>query len=79
MDAGRPARLEARFEFRWNDQFNLSLDSVSAHEMHDETLPAERAKTVHFCSMCGPKFCSMRVTQDIRKMAEKAELPMAAK
>jgi phosphomethylpyrimidine synthase len=61
---------KARFEFRWDDQFNLSLDPVSAREMHDETLPAEPAKTAHFCSMCGPKFCSMRITQDIRDYAE---------
>jgi phosphomethylpyrimidine synthase len=60
---------KARFEFRWSDQFNLSLDPVSAREMHDETLPAEPAKTAHFCSMCGPKFCSMRITQDIRDYA----------
>ncbi|OMC38237.1 phosphomethylpyrimidine synthase [Mycobacterium sp. GA-1841] len=56
----------ARFEFRWHDQFALSLDPDTAREFHDETLPAEPAKTAHFCSMCGPKFCSMRITQDIR-------------
>ena len=61
---------KARFEFRWNDQFNLSLDPDTARAFHDETLPAEPAKTAHFCSMCGPKFCSMRITQDIRKYAE---------
>jgi phosphomethylpyrimidine synthase len=60
----------ARFEFRWNDQFNLSLDPDTARSFHDETLPAEPAKTAHFCSMCGPKFCSMRITQDIRDYAE---------
>jgi phosphomethylpyrimidine synthase len=59
----------ARFEFRWNDQFNLSLDPASARSMHDETLPAQGAKVAHFCSMCGPKFCSMRITQDIRDYA----------
>jgi phosphomethylpyrimidine synthase len=57
----------ARFEFRWHDQFALSLDPDSAREMHDETLPAEPAKTAHFCSMCGPKFCSMRISADIRE------------
>ncbi|MFE8700218.1 phosphomethylpyrimidine synthase ThiC [Cytobacillus sp. FJAT-54145] len=63
------ALSKARFEFRWNDQFNLSLDPERAREYHDETLPAEGAKTAHFCSMCGPKFCSMRISQDIRNMA----------
>jgi phosphomethylpyrimidine synthase len=60
------ALSKARFEFRWRDQFALSLDPVTAEEFHDETLPAEPAKTAHFCSMCGPKFCSMRISQDIR-------------
>ncbi|EIJ79795.1 thiamine biosynthesis protein ThiC [Bacillus methanolicus PB1] len=64
------ALSKARFEFRWNDQFNLSLDPDRAREFHDETLPAEGAKTAHFCSMCGPKFCSMRISQDIRNMAK---------
>ncbi|MDE3840822.1 phosphomethylpyrimidine synthase ThiC [Bacillus methanolicus] len=64
------ALSKARFEFRWNDQFNLSLDPDRAREYHDETLPAEGAKTAHFCSMCGPKFCSMRISQDIRNMAK---------
>ena len=59
----------ARFEFRWNDQFALSLDPDTAQSFHDETLPAEPAKTAHFCSMCGPKFCSMRITQDVRDYA----------
>ncbi len=68
------ALSKARFEFRWHDQFNLSLDPVTAREMHDETLPAEPAKTAHFCSMCGPKFCSMRITQDIRDYAEREGL-----
>jgi phosphomethylpyrimidine synthase len=68
------ALSKARFEFRWEDQFNLSLDPDTAREFHDETLPAAPAKTAHFCSMCGPKFCSMRITQDIREaMAEKSE------
>ncbi|WP_281887078.1 phosphomethylpyrimidine synthase ThiC [Paenibacillus sp. YYML68] len=65
------ALSKARFEFRWRDQFNLSLDPERAMEYHDETLPAEGAKTAHFCSMCGPKFCSMRITQDIRDYAAK--------
>ncbi len=60
------ALSKARFEFRWRDQFNLSLDPELAESYHDETLPAEAAKTAHFCSMCGPKFCSMRISQDIR-------------
>jgi phosphomethylpyrimidine synthase len=60
---------KARFEFRWEDQFNLSLDPETAREFHDETLPAEGAKTAHFCSMCGPHFCSMRITEDVRKFA----------
>ena len=60
------ALSKARFEFRWRDQFALSLDPVTAEEFHDETLPAPAAKTAHFCSMCGPKFCSMRISQDIR-------------
>ena len=60
------AMSKARFEFRWNDQFALSLDPETAQAYHDETLPAEPAKTAHFCSMCGPKFCSMRISQDIR-------------
>jgi phosphomethylpyrimidine synthase len=63
------ALSKARFEFRWHDQFNLSLDPERALMYHDETLPAEGAKTAHFCSMCGPKFCSMRITQDIRDYA----------
>ena len=63
------ALSKARFEFRWRDQFNLSLDPMTALEYHDETLPAEGAKVAHFCSMCGPKFCSMKITDDIRKFA----------
>ena len=61
----------ARFEFRWRDQFNLSLDPDTAELYHDETLPAEGAKTAHFCSMCGPKFCSMKITQEVRDFAGK--------
>ena len=64
------ALSKARFEFRWEDQFNLSLDPDTAREFHDETLPAEGAKTAHFCSMCGPHFCSMKITEDVRKYAE---------
>jgi phosphomethylpyrimidine synthase len=63
------ALSKARFEFRWEDQFNLSLDPETAREFHDETLPAEGAKLAHFCSMCGPKFCSMRITQEVREYA----------
>jgi phosphomethylpyrimidine synthase len=65
------ALSKARFEFRWEDQFNLSLDPSKAREFHDQTLPAEGAKVAHFCSMCGPKFCSMKITQDVRKYAAK--------
>ncbi|HWW44413.1 MAG TPA: phosphomethylpyrimidine synthase ThiC, partial [Acidimicrobiia bacterium] len=63
------ALSKARFEFRWEDQFNLSMDPETARAYHDETLPAEPAKTAHFCSMCGPKFCSMRISQDVREYA----------
>src|SRR2546430_1378776 len=63
------ALSKARFEFRWEDQFNLSLDPETAREFHDETLPAEGAKLAHFCSMCGPHFCSMKITQDVRDYA----------
>jgi phosphomethylpyrimidine synthase len=63
------AMSKARFEFRWEDQFNLALDPDTAREYHDETLPAEGAKTAHFCSMCGPNFCSMKITQDVRQFA----------
>ncbi|EOQ20847.1 MULTISPECIES: phosphomethylpyrimidine synthase ThiC [Bacillus] len=68
------ALSKARFEFRWRDQFNLSLDPERAMEYHDETLPAEGAKTAHFCSMCGPKFCSMRISHDIRDYAKENDL-----
>jgi phosphomethylpyrimidine synthase len=74
------ALSKARFEFDWNRQFELSLDPETAKAMHDETLPQEVFKSAKFCSMCGPKFCSMRITQDIRKMAEKkAELAVVEK
>jgi phosphomethylpyrimidine synthase len=73
---GRPGAADwdnalsrARFEFRWEDQFNLALDPVTARDYHDQTLPADGAKTAHFCSMCGPQFCSMRITEDVRKVA----------
>ena len=65
------ALSRARFEFRWRDQFNLSLDPDTAEQYHDQTLPAEGAKTAHFCSMCGPKFCSMKITQEVRDFAGK--------
>lgn len=68
------ALSKARFEFRWNDQFNLSLDPDTAREFHDETLPAEGAKVAHFCSMCGPHFCSMKITQEVRDFAKKNNL-----
>jgi phosphomethylpyrimidine synthase len=63
------ALSRARFEFRWEDQFNLSLDPDTARAFHDETLPKEAHKVAHFCSMCGPKFCSMRISQDLRQEA----------
>ncbi|GAT72979.1 thiamine biosynthesis protein ThiC [Microbacterium sp. HM58-2] len=71
------ALSKARFEFRWRDQFALSLDPDTAEAFHDETLPAEPAKTAHFCSMCGPKFCSMRISQDIRRDFGSAEAQAA--
>ena len=64
---------KARFEFRWEDQFNLGLDPDTARAYHDETLPKESAKVAHFCSMCGPKFCSMKITQEVREYAAKIE------
>jgi phosphomethylpyrimidine synthase len=67
------ALSKARFEFRWRDQFNLSLDPETAEQYHDQTLPAEGAKTAHFCSMCGPKFCSMKITAEVREFAAKQE------
>jgi phosphomethylpyrimidine synthase len=69
------ALSRARFEFRWRDQFNLSLDPDTAEQYHDQTLPAEGAKTAHFCSMCGPKFCSMKITQEVRDFAAKQNAP----
>jgi phosphomethylpyrimidine synthase len=70
------ALSRARFDFRWRDQFNLSLDPDTAEAFHDQTLPAEGAKTAHFCSMCGPKFCSMKITQEVRDFAKaQAEKP----
>ncbi|MCS7089898.1 MAG: phosphomethylpyrimidine synthase ThiC [Verrucomicrobiota bacterium] len=68
------ALSKARFEFRWEDQFNLSLDPQTAREFHDETLPAEGAKLAHFCSMCGPQFCSMKITEDVRRYADEQGL-----
>jgi phosphomethylpyrimidine synthase len=65
------ALSKARFEFRWQDQFNLSLDPDTARSFHDETLPKEAHKLAHFCSMCGPKFCSMEITQQVRDYAAK--------
>jgi phosphomethylpyrimidine synthase len=70
------ALSRARFEFRWQDQFHLALDPDTAIAYHDETLPAEPAKTAHFCSMCGPHFCSMKITQDVREYAEKHQIPV---
>ena len=61
---------KARFEFRWQDQFNLGLDPERAQSYHDETLPKDSAKVAHFCSMCGPKFCSMKISQEIRDIAQ---------
>jgi phosphomethylpyrimidine synthase len=63
------ALSKARFEFRWQDQFNLALDPDTARAYHDETLPAAGAKTAHFCSMCGPKFCSMKISHDLKHRA----------
>lgn len=72
------ALSKARFEFRWEDQFNLSLDPEKACEFHDETLPKQSAKVAHFCSMCGPKFCSMKITQDVRDYAEQQGVDVEA-
>ena len=68
------ALSKARFEFRWEDQFNLGLDPTTAREFHDETLPQDGAKTAHFCSMCGPHFCSMKITEDVRKYAAEQQI-----
>ena len=65
---------EQTSQFRWQDQFNLSLDPETARDFHDETLPSEGAKSAHFCSMCGPHFCSMRITEDVRKFAAQQKL-----
>ncbi len=70
------ALSKARFEFRWRDQFNLSLDPDTAEQYHDQTLPAEGAKSAHFCSMCGPKFCSMKISQEVREFAAKQNQPI---
>jgi phosphomethylpyrimidine synthase len=69
------ALSKARFEFRWRDQFNLSLDPDTAEQYHDQTLPAEGAKSAHFCSMCGPKFCSMKISQEVREFAKLQNQP----
>ena len=71
------ALSKARFEFRWEDQFNLAIDPGTAREYHDETLPAAAAKTAHFCSMCGPRFCSMKITQEVREYANQQGLEEA--
>ncbi len=73
------ALSKARFEFDWNRQFDLSLDPETARRMHDETLPQEVFKSAKFCSMCGPKFCSMKITQDVRRMAQEGTLPLVSK
>lgn len=67
------ALSRARYEFRWEDQFNLSLDPERARDFHDQTLPKEAHKVAHFCSMCGPKFCSMKITAEVREYAAKKE------
>ena len=67
------ALSKARFEFRWEDQFNLALDPETARSFHDETLPQESGKVAHFCSMCGPKFCSMKISQEVREYAKDTE------
>ena len=68
------ALSKARFEFRWEDQFNLGLDPQTARDFHDETLPKQSGKVAHFCSMCGPKFCSMKISQEVRDYAAQKEL-----
>jgi phosphomethylpyrimidine synthase len=73
------ALSRARFDFRWRDQFHLALDPDTAQSFHDETLPAEGAKVAHFCSMCGPKFCSMKITQELRAEAQAGLAQMAEK
>jgi phosphomethylpyrimidine synthase len=71
------ALSKARFEFRWRDQFNLSLDPETARRMHDETLPQDAFKTAAFCSMCGPKFCSMKISAEVREFARLNPSPLA--
>ena len=78
LEKDRGALSRARFDFRWEDQFNLSLDPDTARSMHDETLPKEAHKVAHFCSMCGPKFCSMKITQEVRDYAESGMAEMAS-
>ena len=70
---------KARFEFRWKDQFNLSLDPDTAKDFHDQTLPSEGAKLAHFCSMCGPKFCSMKISHEIKSETNKGKREMSKK
>jgi len=70
---------KARFEFRWRDQFNLSLDPETAENYHDQTLPSEGAKLAHFCSMCGPKFCSMKISQEIKDQSVEGKKEMSKK
>jgi phosphomethylpyrimidine synthase len=72
------ALSKARFEFRWEDQFNLALDPDTARAFHDETLPKDAHKSAHFCSMCGPKFCSMKITQNVRDYAAKQNMEESA-
>ncbi len=73
------ALSKARFDFRWRDQFNLSLDPETAEDFHDQTLPAEGAKVAHFCSMCGPKFCSMQISREVRDFARSGMDEMSRK
>ena len=73
------ALSKARFEFRWKDQFNLSLDPETAKDFHDQTLPSEGAKIAHFCSMCGPKFCSMKISHEIKSESSKGFKEMSEK
>jgi phosphomethylpyrimidine synthase len=73
------AMSKARFEFRWHDQFALALDPEKAMAFHDETMPKEAHKVAHFCSMCGPKFCSMKISQEVRDYAEKGMNEMSVK
>jgi phosphomethylpyrimidine synthase len=69
---------KARFEFRWDDQFNLAMDPETALAFHDATLPAEGAKSAHFCSMCGPRFCAMKITEEVREYASGKKLDPAS-